>query len=178
MSTKRKKNSASPLRAALAAKTSLRTFHEIPIVPQEKIETAKRNLDVARQMVAATLLHDDAEVREKADQALATAQAARDACFHRIEFRGLGLDDFDALVTEHPATPAQVADDDYDFPWDRSTFDYALLEHATVDSDLTAEEWKAELTDGERWPAPERARIINNCLAAQRQTMADAVPKD
>lgn len=177
MSTRRKKPSTSPLRAALQAKTSLRTFHEIAIVPQEQIEAAKRRLDVANQMVVATLLNDDPDVREKADAALAAAQAERDACFHRIEFRGLGLDDFDDLVQLHPATPEQEKDPDYTVAWNRPAFDYALLAEATVDSDLTAEDWAEELADTTRWPAAERARLINTCLAAQRQTMADAIPK-
>lgn len=175
MPPRTKKAAASPLRAALNAKTSLHTFHEISTSPQPAIEAAKRNLDVARQLVAATLMHDDADVRAKADKALATAQAERDACFYRIEFRGLGLTEFDALVKLHPPTKAQ-ADDKW--LWNPDTFDFALLEHAVVDSDLTAEDWQAELADEEKWPAPERARLLNNCLAAQRQTMADAAPKD
>lgn len=170
-----KKAAQSPLRAALNAKTSLHTFHEVAIVPQPQIEAAKRRLDVARQLVAATLMHEDPDVRAKAEQAHDTAQTERDACFYRIEFRGLGLTEFDALVKLHPPTKEQS---DNKWLWNPETFDFALLEHATVDSDLSAEEWAAELADEERWPAPERARLVNTCLAAQRQTMADAAPKD
>lgn len=177
MSTKRKANSASPLRAALAAKTSLHTFYEMSIVPQEQIEAAKRRLDVARQLLASTLIHDDPNVRAKAEKTHAAAQAERDACFHRIEFRGLGYTEFDALVGLHPATPAQAKDPKH-VAWNPETFNAALLEAATVDSDLTAQDWAEELADEDRWPAPDRSRLINTCLQAQRQTMADAVPKD
>lgn len=176
MSKARKPNSMSPIRKALAAKTSLRTFHEIAVVDQEQIEEAQQGLDVARQLVTATLLSEDADVREKADTALREAKARRDACFHRIEFRGLPLEDFDALVQLHPATADQAKDPEH-LPWNPDTFNFALLEAATVGSDLTAEDWKAELADGERWPGGEKARLINTCLQAQRQTMSDAAPK-
>lgn len=169
-----RKKPKSPLREALAKKTSLRTFYELPIVSQEQIEAAKRKLDVAHQLVAATLLHEDDEVRAKAEKAIADAQAERDACFHRVWFRGLGHNEFDALVALHPPTKEQQADQ---HAWNPDTFNYALLEAAGVDSDLSAEDWEAELADESKWPAPDRARLIGSCLAAQRQTMADAVPK-
>lgn len=170
-----RKKPKSPLRAALNAKTSLHTFHEISTSPQAQVEAAKRKLDVARQLVAATLMSDDADVRSKAEAALEAAQAERDACFYRIEFRGLGLTEYDALVKLHPPTKAQEADK---WLWNPDTFGYALLEAAAVASDLTAEDWAEELADEEKWPAPERARLISTALAAQRQTMADAAPKD
>lgn len=174
MSNRKKPKSPSPLRAALAKKTSLRTFFEIAVVDSETVETAQRRVDIARQMSAATLLTEDTAVREKADEALASAQAERDACFHRIWFRGLSLDEFDALVALHPPTDEQRNDD---WTWNPDTFNYALLEAATVDGDLTAQEWADELADGDRWTRADRTQLINMCLAAQRQTMADAIPK-
>jgi hypothetical protein len=165
---------ASPLREALAAKTNLRTYHDIAVRPVEDIAAAQRQLDTARQMHAATMLHDDENVRTKALEVLEKAQADRDACFHRIWFRSLGHNEFDALVALHPAQDHQ----DGDLPWDPHTFDFALLAACTVDSDLTAEEWAAELADEQRWSGPDRRRVISMALAAQRQTLADAVPKD
>lgn len=173
MSNRRTPKNPSPLRAALAAKTSLRTYFDIAIEPTEKIEAAQRRLDVANQLIAATLLHDD-DVRAKAEGAHVKAKAERDAHFHRIWFRGLQLDEFDALVALHPPTAEQAKDD---WAWNPDTFNYALLEEAVVDGDLTAAEWEAELSS-EKWTRADRNAFVNNCLQAQRQTMADAVPKD
>lgn len=165
----------SPLRDALAKKTTLRTYFEVATAESEVVEGAQRRLDLARQLAAASLLSEDPDVRVKTDAAIASAEAERDACFHRIWFRGLGLTEFDALVGLHPATDAQRADD---WSWNPDTFNYALLEAATVDSDLTAEDWETELSDEARWTAPDRRALISSCLSAQRQTMAEAVPKD
>lgn len=170
----RQKRPASPLREALAAKTNLRTYHDIPVRPAEDIAAAQRRLEVARQLQAATMLSEDDDVRTKSAKVVEEMQAERDACFHRIWFRSLGHNEFDALVALHPAPEGQ----DGDAPWDTATFEYALLEHAVVENDLTAEEWATELADEVRWSGPDRRRLIAMAFAAQRQTMADAVPKD
>lgn len=167
------KRPASPLRAALAAITSLRTYHDIAIAPAEQVEAAQRRVDVARQLQAATLLQEDPEVRERAQRLLDEALAARGECFHRIWFRGLGHTEFDALVALHPPTDEQDG-----ASWNSETFIPGLLAACVVDGDLTAEEWAAELADETRWSASERRAVISMALAAQRQTMADAVPKD
>lgn len=174
---------ASPLRAALAAKTSLRTYHDIAVAPTVQVEAAVRQLMGARQLQVATLLSDDPAVREKAESAVSAAEAQRDACFHRIWFRGLGNSEFDALVALHPPTD----DDDEDADWHGETFIPGLIAacSGSVDEadvwtsgDLSAEEWTAVLADEERWPAPERGTLIRRALDAQRQTLAGAVPKD
>jgi hypothetical protein len=173
MSNRRKPKN--PLREALAKKTTLRTHFDISIVDSEEVEAAQRSVTVAQQLVAATLLHDDPAVRARADKALADARATRDACFHRIWFRGLPLEEFDALVALHPPTEEQHREK---WIWNPDTFNYALLAECAVDSDLTAEEWAEELADGDRWTRADRTKIISTCLAANQQTMADAVPKD
>jgi hypothetical protein len=166
--------SASPLREALAAKTNLRTYHDIAVRPVEDIEAAQRNLQLAQQMQAATMLHDDEAVRTKAVKVVAEAQAARDACFHRIWFRSLGDVEFDALVALHPPLPGQDADR---LAWNPTTFEPALLEACVVDSDLTAEEWADELADESRWSGPDKRAVSRAAMAAQRQTLAELVPK-
>lgn len=170
-----RKKPKSPIRAALAKKTSLRTYFDLGIADPDEIDAAQRRLDVARQLIGAALLGGDPEMRKKADAAIGVAQAERDACFHRIWFRALGLTEFDALVGLHPPTKEQARDQ---WAWNPDTFNYALLEAATVDSDLTAEDWETELSDEDRWPAADRRGLVNACLAAQRQTLADSVPKD
>lgn len=175
MSNRRKPtNNPGPLRAALAKKTTLRTYFDLSVVDSEDVEAAQRQVDVARQLVAATLLSDDPAVTDRAEAALEQAQAGLSECFHRLWFRGLGYDEFDALVALHPPTDAQRADD---WLWNPETFNYALLEACAVDSDLTAAEWEAELADAERWSRADRTRVIGMALAANQQTMSDAVPK-
>jgi len=125
-------------------------------------------------MVMATLLQDNDDVRAKAADVEAQAMTAMDACFHRVWFRGLSYDEFDALVALHPPTPEQLKEK---WAWNPDTFTYALLEECVVDGDLTAAEWEAELSDGKRWPRADRVAFIDQALAAQQQTMADAIPK-
>lgn len=165
---------ASPLREALAAKTNLRTYHDIAVRPAEDVAAAQRKLELARQMQAATMLTEDDAVRDKAVQVVEKIQAERDACFHRIWFRSLGDNEFDALVTLHPPVDGPHGD----LAWNPETFDYALLEACVVDGDLTAAEWADELADEQRWSGPDKRRLLAMAFAAQRQTLADAVPKD
>lgn len=168
------KKALSPLRKALAAKTTLRTYFDVAIVDTETVEAAQRQVAVAEQLVAATLLSEDQEVTSKAQAMLDQAKARRDECFHRIWFRGLSEVDFDALVALHPPTDAQRKDG---WAWNVETFNYALIEACAVDSDLTAAEWEAELSDADRWTRADKVQLVNAALACNRQTMADAVPK-
>lgn len=174
MSTKRKKPSTSPLRAALAAKTKLRTYFDVATAPSEVVEAAKQRVDIAQQLVSATLLSPDDDVRARAQQELDKAKAGLDECFHRVWFSGLNETDFDALVALHPPTEAQAAKK---WLWNSDTFNYALLEACAVDSDLTADEWEAELNDAKRWTRADKARIVAAALACNQQTMADAAGK-
>jgi hypothetical protein len=172
------KRPASPLRAALAARTSLRTYHDIAVAPGEDIERAQRQLEAARQMHAATLLHDDEAIRARAAEVLDSAERALGECFHRIYFRGLDLNDFDALVSLHPPTAEEASEGK---AWSDDLV-YALLAAVVENEDgtsggLTDIEWKAELNEPGKWPAPERQHLVRMAWAAQRQTMADAVPK-
>ena len=166
-----KTSAASPLREALAAKTSLRTHFDIAVAGTEEIETATRRLNAMRQMEAATLLSDDDDVRAKGAQAAEDAQQARDALFHRIWFRGLPYEEFDALVALHPPTDEQAK---ASAVWG-DTFELALFAEAAEDSDLTAEEWETELST---WTQAERSQAIRAALEAQRQTLAHFIPKD
>lgn len=172
MPTRREQSkAASALRGALAAKTSLRTHFDIAVESTEVIEAAQRRLNAARQLEVATMLSDDTGVQERAAGALREAEEARDACFHRVYCRGLTLDEFDALVALNPPTDAQAREGR---SWGNG-FDIALLTVCAEDSDLTREEWEEQLTT---WTAAERRRAIAAALEAQRQTLADAVPKD
>lgn len=178
------------LRAALAQRTNLRTWHDIAVAPADEIDAAQRRLDAARQLETATLLKDDPEIHDRVAAAVREATEARDKLFHRLWFRGLDLTEFDALVDLHPPTDEQHREGR---TWNPDTFEYALLAACVEDEDgtpgdLTPDEWRDELlgldpTTGERdpqrraWPVAEQRRVMLMALSAQRQTMADAVPK-
>ena len=175
-----KRAPSSPLRAALAAKTVYRTYFDMSVVDTEVAEKAKRDLAAFEQMRMTLMLSggDDANnavFLERAQEQVDQAQAAVDACYHRIWFRGLGYTEFDALVALHPPTAEQAKDK---WAWNPDTFNFALIAACAVDSDLTAEDWAAELDDAERWSRADRSTMINRALECNRQTMADAVPKD
>lgn len=176
MGNRPKPKKPSPLRAALAQKTNLQTYFDIAVADTEAVEEAQRVLVTAQQIAAGAMLGDDADVKARAKELLDEAKAHRAECFHRVWFRGLPFDEFDALVALHPPTDEQRRSDEQ-HAWNPDTFVWALLEECVVDGDLTADEWKAEL-GSDRWTSADRQRFLGMAIAAQRQTLADAIPKD
>lgn len=169
-----RKKPSSPLRQALAKKTSLRTYFDFALVDVETVERVSRKLQAARQLEHGAMLSDNPDVKTRAAAVLAEIEAERDACFHRIWFRGLGSDEWDALVDLHPPTPEQAKDG---AAWNDETFNYGLLEATAIDSDLSADDWRRELAD-EKWTNADRRQLVLAAVRAQRQTLADQVPKD
>lgn len=152
----------SPLRKALAAKQVLTTHYDIPQVPRPTIDAIIERLNEARQ--AAYRAHSPGATgtkaqREKtareADAKVAEVKAEFDACFYRVEFRALKDDaDMDALVNAYPATEAQKAKDP-EAEIDMDAFNVAYLVACVQNSDLTEDEWRAELWS-DRWTAADR----------------------
>ena len=89
-----------------------------------------------------------------------TAQAALDACTWRIRFQSIPSEAFTALLELHPRTPEQPST----HQWDPVTFQPALVAACAVDSDLTEQEWAAEL-GSERWSTGERNALFMQALA-------------
>jgi hypothetical protein len=170
MPPKKKVAPKNPLRDALNRKRVTRTYYDMPIAGTEEIDAARTALDRAGQVAVATLMSDDEDIRSRGDAALAEAREGLAECFHRIWFRPIGLSEFDALTSEHPPTTAQRKEG---HPWNPDTFIFALLAVSAEDSDLSEEEWAAELADEKKWPAPDRNGIYNAALRAQRQSAAD-----
>jgi len=103
----------------------------------------------------------------KADQAVAAAQAAFDACYEVIAFTALEPDAVEALMAEHPPTREELAkaaeardeaqkrgDRDLpDWPDTADTYRPALLA-ACCDNGMSADDWtaflKSNVSEGER----------------------------
>lgn len=168
------------LRDAIAAKKTKTAYYEIPLVDSETAERAGRDLaEVSSQLemarhsrnVAKESVNDD--LWEHLQKTYAEAKAARDACFWRVEFRGLPTEDMEALVNEYGRDPD--AKDDEDSENDR--FIYELVAASYVgDGGLTADEWREELSS-DRWSRAERSAFLNKAHEANSQDFSDTIPK-
>lgn len=194
----RAKKPGTSLRAALAAKQVYTTHYDIPLVTRAQIEPLAERLQQARNNVfrLRVLVADpDAKDVEKADREQEAAQAALDACFHRLEFRGLpGDDDLDALMNAHPVTDKQIADakaqiarakergdkeiDESMPPYDLDAFNVALLVACVIEGDgLTEDDWREELWS-DRWTPADRADLFRRVLEANRKPFSEGISKD
>jgi hypothetical protein len=178
-----KKAAPKGLRAALAAKKVRLAHYDIPQVDSDVADEVAARVRRAQSMLSVLDLGDDgdAQARAEAERELAEAKARLAECFHRVSFKGLPEDDFDALVNEHPPTPEQV-DKDKKLPkdqqrlWNEDTFVPALAEACYVGGDgLTAEEWDAELRS---WPRAEAGAFVRVLMDANRRDFSDGIPKD
>jgi hypothetical protein len=143
---------------------------------------------VARQV----LIREDpgSVAHRKAEQQIAGAAAAVDACYETVVLRALptvGEVTVETLIDAHPPTSEQMAaakaerdkarqrgDQPPDWPsWDDRTFFPALLE-ACADNDMTAADWVAffakNVSDGERAGIQLAALAVN-----ERERVADAM---
>lgn len=170
MGNRRNPTHPSAVRAALDARTALVTWHDIAVADTETVAAAQEALQQALQLQVATMLHEDPDVRARAAALVEERQAARDECFYRLRFRGLDDDEFDALAQLHPPT---TQDSKAGKAWHDETFMPALLAVCTMDSDVTEDEWAARLPG----MGADGRKVKLAAIAAQRQTMADAIPK-
>jgi hypothetical protein len=178
----------SPLRKALAAKQVLTTYYDLPLVPRATIDKLIPPLEEARRsLLVAPYTNGTATQKKaavnKAAAAVEDAKAKLDACFYRVEFRGLpGDDDLDALINAYPATPEQIekakaagAEGD-DVPQiDMDPFNVAYLHACVVDSDLTEDEWREELWS-DRWTPADRRAIFDRVHQANQRAASDGIP--
>lgn len=101
---------------------------------------------------------------------IAQAQGALDACCEWLVFHGLDSVSFEELVQAHPPAEDANLEDAYD----EATFVPALIAACCQDSDLTADEWAAELAGLN--PA-ERRELIDAVMEANTRTWSSALPK-
>lgn len=158
------------LREALAGKRSRQTHYDMVVGDTDGLE---ERLSAARAALRLAQHREDADATGIAQTELDAALAAVQACLHRIVFRALEPDVFEALVGTHPPTAQQRDDGDR---WNASTFEPALLAACAVDSDLTEAEWATELGSG-RWSLADRQEAFACALAANVIPRSLSVPK-
>ena len=148
---------ADSLRAALAAKRVREAVYPLAVEddlePRKRLEEARARrlmLSVSRQRDEAAIA--DARAEEDA------AQTAVDACYYPLRLRGLGAADLEALRQAYPPKP-----DDEDADFDEDAFRPALIAACAVDSDLSGEEWAAELSS-DRWTLADVASLYRSAL--------------
>lgn len=176
----------SALRDALAAKQVLTTHYDIPIKPRPvvdeiigRLEEARRELLMANNSQSSPGTRAAKRVRD-AEAQVAKVKTELDACFYRLHFRALKDDaDMDALMLAHPPTEAQKAKNP-DAKVDPDPYYVALLTACAVGSDLTEEEWQAELWS-ERWTEADRwningTGIFNKVDEANQRGFNDGIP--
>lgn len=177
----------SSLREQLAKKRAHSTSLTFPL--GEAGERAKAELEAARAgLEYARLINSKAptaEVIKRAEQRLRKAEReyAKPENSLTIRFRGLTEDERDALISAHPATEEQQAKDEADgvpkeerSQIDRAGFTPAALAAAALDSDLTEEEWVAELAS-DRWTAGEKRALFRAIVTATDEEPAPGVGK-
>lgn len=159
------------LRERLAAKRSRTTSIRIPI--GEDGQAAEREYNEASQAVAA-MKWLSAQGKQTdlaaAEKRLAVADEELERNALRLTFRGLSPDEVDALRSEFTR-------EDDDGKFDFRGYTCALLAAATVDSDLTAEDWDVELFQSGRWSDGEVEAIREAARAAYLEAPAAGIPK-
>lgn len=115
----------------------------------------------ADPLQAAKLAADTAELRA----ALDAARGSLEATMVSMRFRSIGRKRYDKLVTEHPATDEQKAEQP-DAAWNLDTFPPALLSASCIEPPMTVEE-ATELF--ETWNVAEFMEIWTAALAVNTQ---------
>lgn len=166
----------SPLRAALAAKQVLTTHYDIPQKPRPFVDEIIGRLQQARQ--AAYIATGPR--KKPAEAAVAKVKAELDACFYRLELRALKDDaERDVLLSAHPPTEAQKAKNP-EQKVDPDPYYVSLLVACVQNSDLTEDEWRAELWS-DRWTEPDRwnqngTGLFNKLDEANERGYNDGIP--
>lgn len=147
----------------------------------ERFEQAEGTLASARRIKA---INDKADFDIPAlEQAAAEAQADRDERCLTLRIRGLSEDERDALASEYVG---EEVPDGADAAKKKEILEantaknkewtYHALAAVAQDSDLTADEWREELTS-DRWTAGDLDQIRVGILRAYGAQPADGIPK-
>lgn len=167
------------LREQLARKRAHTTSLTFPL--GEQGEQAKAELDAAEnaeRLASIVAKGEDAEQAVKrAEERTKKARRAYEKHSVTIRFRGLTEEERDALMSAHPP-----AEDQSDKPEDeqetvnRRTFLPAALAVCALDSDLSEEDWAAEL-GSDRWTAGEKASLLTAVITATNAQPSPGVGK-
>ena len=163
------------LRDALARKKRRETHYDIVLISSDEQDALEeRFTDCKRRLALAEIRNaTDSDDAEAARTELEEVRDALRGATHRVRFQSLPPDEYEALVSAHPPTKEQQAAKEV---WDEQTFAPALIAACAVDSDMTAEDWKAELASG-RWSTSDKATLFIQALEANVVPRSVTVPK-
>lgn len=136
-----------------------------PTAAAARLEEAR-----ARLLLAGIGKSEDDELVQRLQAEVDEARAALDACKEELVFVGLLPVAYEKLLQAHPRKDGAHPDDVYD----EETFIPALLAACCQDSDLTAEEWAAELATLQ---AGEKSELTAAVMDANLTTWSAAIPK-
>jgi hypothetical protein len=150
---------------------------------------AEADLGEARQALQFAQLTGNADAITKAKNWISRAERTFEKHSMRIVIRGLDEEARDALASAHPATAEQMAEDsamikakkmsaDDRRTLNKETWLPAALALTVVDSDITEEEWAAELADDQKWAAGEKQALFVAIVSATNEGPAPGIPKD
>lgn len=162
---------AGNLRDALAAKRVRELVYPLAVADDTQ---ARKRLEEARARrvlagVGKTVDEEDVKAAQAAED---QAQAEVDACYYQLRLRGVSAADMEALRASCPPPP----DADEDVTFDVEAFRPALVAACAVDSDLSAEEWAAELAS-DRWTVSDVASLYQSALIACNRPVNDGLGK-
>lgn len=181
------RKSSPTLREKLARKRAKRVPEWFPISDAgeqalEKLEKAEKQLQFGEVIANRQGEKSDIDL-DRLRQLRDEAEAERDSECMQLEFRGLSEDERDALASEYMLEEIPENADEEERrrigaanKQKIKEWTYAAMEAAVVDSDLTAEEWKEELTS-DRWSAGDIDRVRYAIQRAYGAQPADGIPK-
>ncbi|PXY33552.1 hypothetical protein BAY59_10745 [Prauserella coralliicola] len=132
-----------------------------PLRMSDDTEDQRALVAAKKALFVANFKEDAADEVAEAEKQLDEAQARVDSHYEKLTLTALPPAAFEALVDAHPPTKEQEKEDK-DVPWNIDTFRPALLA-ATVDGDLTAEDWDELYAEGQV-NLGEFRRLFQSCL--------------
>lgn len=158
------------LRDALARKQRRTTTYEMVVEDPSDAEQAYDRAQAEHRMTVLRHGEDSDEARAAQVRLDEAADAVR-ACVVPLRFGSLAAHRFEELVAEHPPTEEQAKDG---AQWGE-TFEVALIAACALDSDLTVEEWQAELAS-DYWSRANRSALFATALAANVTPRSVSLP--
>lgn len=126
--------------------------------------------DTARAAVTRAKVLGNTEDQARAESELAEVTAQVRESGLEFVFRGIGRKHYEEVLREHPPTDAQKAEAEERKAvapqWNVETFPAALCHASTVDGELSAEEWQADIFDSPDWGPGELNALFNAALEA------------
>ena len=156
-------------------------------------ERLKGEIDKWERALEIATLSGSVDAKKTAQNELNKARRKyeRPECSFEIRVRGLGDEERDTLMSAHPPTPEQVAEDDKSIkagemqanerrsinrtPWLAAALEIVQV----VDDDgqrLSAAEWEKQLRDPAHWTAGEVVALYATVLAASHDAPSPGIP--